>query len=212
LLREKGILRAVLEELARSDYGGLTFERVAARAGVNKTTVYRRWDTKADLVRAALSSVVQALGPGPTTGTLRGDLLRIGRAMADFSTSFEGQCLMRLRLLQHPEPELAGIARDLHAKHLVELAALAQAAVARGEVAPDVDITLLLDTLGGALHVRLVMKNEPVDHVFIAQVVDVLLNGVRGKNPQRIVASKKMTKRRRSLRSTWLPEGRRTRG
>jgi AcrR family transcriptional regulator len=176
-LRERAILRAVIEELARSDYGGLTFEKVAARAGVNKTTVYRHWDKKVDLVRTALSSVARSMSPGPTTGTLRGDLLRIGRAMVDFATSFEGQCLMRLRLLQHPEPELATVAKDLHAKHVAELAALAKAAVARGEVAPDVDLGLLLDMLGGALHIRLVMKNEPVDDVLIAKIVDILLRG-----------------------------------
>ncbi len=176
-LRERAILRAVIEELARSDYGGLTFEKVAARAGVNKTTVYRHWETKVDLVRTALSSVARSMSAGPTTGTLRGDLLRIGRAMVDFATSFEGQCLMRLRLLQHPEPELAGVAKDLHAKHVAELAALAKAAVARGEVAPDIDLGLLLDMLGGALHIRLVMKNESVDDVLIAKIVDILLHG-----------------------------------
>lgn len=175
--RERVILRAVIEELARADYGGLTFERVAARAGVNKTTVYRHWETKVDLVRAALSSVARSMSPGPTTGTLRGDLLRIGRTMIDFATSFEGQCLMRLRLLQHPEPELAGIAKELHAKHVAEWAALAKAAVVRGEVARDVDLLLLLDMLGGALNVRLVMKNESVDDVVIAQIVDILLHG-----------------------------------
>jgi AcrR family transcriptional regulator len=173
------ILGAVIEELARSDYGGLTFEKVAARAGVNKTTVYRHWETKVDLVRAALSSVARSVSPGPTTGTLRGDLLRIGRMMVDFATSFEGQCLMRLRLLQHPEPELASVAKDLHAQHHAELAALAKAAVARKEVAPDVDMSLLLDMLGGALHIRLVMKNEPVDDVVIAKIVDILLHGAR---------------------------------
>ena len=176
--REKLILGAVIEELARSDYGGLTFEHVAARAGVNKTTVYRHWETKVDLVRSALASVARSMSPGPTTGTLRGDLLRIGRTMVDFATSFEGQCLMRLRLLQHPEPELAAVAKDLHAKHVAELAALAKAAVARKEVDRDVDLGLLLDMLGGALHIRLVMKNEPVDDVVIAKIVDILLHGV----------------------------------
>jgi AcrR family transcriptional regulator len=184
--REKVILRAAIEELARSDYGGLTFEKVAARAGVNKTTVYRHWETKVDLVRAALSSAARSMSPGPTTGTLRGDLLRIGRAMTDFATSFDGQCLMRLRLLQHPEPELAGIAKDLHAKHLAALASLAKAAVARGEVAPDVDLGLILDMLGGALHVRLVMKNEPVDDVVIAQIVDILLHGAETHRGERL--------------------------
>ncbi len=103
-LREAKILRAVIEELARSDYGGLSFERVAARAGVNKTTVYRHWETKADLVRAALTLVVQSVLPEVSSGTLRADLIHVGRRMVDFSTSFEGQALIRLRLMQHPEP------------------------------------------------------------------------------------------------------------
>src|SRR5262245_16386487 len=50
----RGILAAALEELARTGYGALRIEGVAARAGVNKTTVYRRWATKENLVRAAL--------------------------------------------------------------------------------------------------------------------------------------------------------------
>ncbi len=177
---EARILRAVIEELARSDYGGLSFERVAARAGVNKTTVYRHWETKADLVRAALSLVAQSVIPEVSAGTLREDLMRVGRRMVDFSTSFEGQCLMRLRLLQHPEPELASIARDLHAKHIGQLSALAEAATRRGELARGVDFTLVLDLLGGALHVRLFMKNEPVDDVLIARIVDILLRGAAG--------------------------------
>jgi AcrR family transcriptional regulator len=176
--REDRILRAVIEELARSDYGGLAFERVAARAGVNKTTVYRHWETKADLVRAALSLVARSVIPEVSSGTLREDLIRVGRRMVDFSTSFEGQCLMRLRLLQHPEPELATIARDLHAKHIAQLAALAEAATQRGELTRGADFNLVLDMLSGALHVRLFMRNESVDDVVIAQIVDVLLHGV----------------------------------
>jgi AcrR family transcriptional regulator len=179
-LREARILRAVIEELARSDYGGLSFERVAARAGVNKTTVYRHWETKADLVRAALTLVVQSVLPEVSAGTLRADLIHVGRRMVDFSTSFEGQALIRLRLMQHPEPELASIAKDLHEKHLAHLTALAEAATKRGELAPGVDVKLMLDMLGGALHVRLVMKNEPVDDVLIARIVDMLLRGVGG--------------------------------
>jgi AcrR family transcriptional regulator len=179
-LREARILRAVIEELARSDYGGLSFERVAARAGVNKTTVYRHWETKADLVRAALSLVVQSVLPEVSTGALRADLIHVGRRMVDFACSFEGKALIRLRLLQHPEPELASIAKDLHDKHLAQLTALAQAATLRGELAKGVDVKLMLDMLGGALHVRVVMKNEPVDDVLIARIVDMLLLGVGG--------------------------------
>lgn len=176
--RQARILRAVIEELARSDYGGLAFDKVAARAGVNKTTVYRHWETKPNLVRAALSLVLQSVSPQVSAGTLREDLIRVGRRMVEFSTSFEGQSLARLHLLQHPEPELANIAKDLQARHVAQLAALGEAATSRGELPADVDFKLVLDMLGGALHVRLFMKNEPVDDVLIARIVDILLRGV----------------------------------
>ncbi len=176
--REARILRAVIEELARSDYGGLAFDRVAARAGVNKTTVYRHWETKADLVRAALSLVLHNFAPPLSSGALREDLIRVGRRMVEFATSFEGQSLARLHLLQHPEPELASIAKDLHVKHIAQLTALGEAATARGELAGAVDFKLLLDMLGGALHLRIFVKSEPVDDVLISRIVDILLRGV----------------------------------
>jgi AcrR family transcriptional regulator len=178
-LRERTILRAALEELALSDYGGMTVEGVAARAGVNKTTVYRKWQTKAELMRAALSSVFEMFRVGPTAGDLRSDLLRIARIVLDFTRSFEGQCLTRLRLLQHPEPELAKIAHELNAKQLAQLGALVKAARARGELAPDVDIILLLDMLWGAVHARVVMKNEPVDDALLTRIVDMLMKAAR---------------------------------
>jgi AcrR family transcriptional regulator len=197
-VRERAILRATIEELARSDYGGLTFERVAARAGVNKTTIYRRWDTKADLVRAALTSVAQALRVGSTTGSLRGDLLRIGRSIREFVASFEGQCLMRVRLLQHPEPELAGMARDLHARSLGDIAALGRAAVERGEIAAESDMRLLVEMLSGAIQTRMLMKDEVADDVVIARFVDVLLHGAGRpvRSAPRIVADSALRKRR----------------
>ncbi len=176
-VREAKILRAAIEELAGSDYGGLSFERVAARAGVNKTTVYRHWETKADLVRSALTLCLRSVSPEISTGALRDDLIRVGRRMVEFASSFEGQSLLRLHLLQHPEPELANIAKELHAKHLAQLAALGEAAAARGELREGADFTLMLDMLGGTLHARLVIKNEPVDDVLIARIVDVLLRG-----------------------------------
>lgn len=176
--RQTRILRAVIEELARFDYGGLTFERVAARAGVNKTTVYRHWQTKTDLVRAALSLVLTPVKPQVTTGTLRSDLTQIARHIVEFTTSFEGQSLIRLHLLQHPEPELAAVGKELQAKRRAAILALGEAAVARGELSRSADFGLILDMLGGALHAQLFIKNEPVDDVLIAGMVDILMRGV----------------------------------
>lgn len=195
-LRERTILRAALEELALSDYGGMTVEGVAARAGVNKTTVYRKWQTKAELIRAALSSVFEMFRVGPTAGDLRSDLLRIARIILDFSRSFEGQCLTRLRLLQHPEPELAKIAHDLNVKQLAQLGALVKAARARGELAPDIDIILLVDMIWGAVHARVVMKNEPVDDALLHRIVDMLMRAARPTAQAGAVPKRKAAPRR----------------
>lgn len=178
IARKRAILRAALEELARADYGGLTYERVAARAGVNKTTVYGQWPTKAELVRSALESCAGVESLGPSSGSLREDLLRIGRRFAEFAGSFEGQVLVRLRLLDHPEPELAEMARALNERATSQLTAILAASVERGEMSPDIDPRLVLEMLTGALHVRLFVKSERVDDVIISRIVDVIIAGV----------------------------------
>src|SRR5450432_240784 len=93
--RERNILRATLEELAGADYGALSFDNVAKRAGVNKTTVYRRWPTKAELVGSALTALADQMAYGPSAGSLRADLLEIGQRMLKLALSLEGQGLAR---------------------------------------------------------------------------------------------------------------------
>jgi AcrR family transcriptional regulator len=179
--REQRILRAAIAELALSDYGGMTFESVALRAGVNKTTVYRKWETKAELIRAALSSVFEMFRVGPSVGDLRSDLRRLGEKIVAFTKSSEGKSLMRLRLLEHPEPELAAIAKRLVRDQHGEVGQLVEADIARGEIAPDVDILLLLDMLWGAVYARMVMRNERVDAALIERCIDILMVAAQAK-------------------------------
>lgn len=188
LARKRIILRAALEELARADYGGLSYERVAERAGVNKTTVYRQWPTKAELVRAALESCVGMVSLGESSGSLREDLLNIGRRFLEFASSFQGQGLVRLRLLDHPEPELAEMARALNERAMSQLTVVFAASVERGEMSPELDPRLVLELLTGPLHVRLFVKNERVDDVIISRIVDIIVAGVR---PTKAPAPKK---------------------
>jgi AcrR family transcriptional regulator len=182
-LKTTAIFRATIEELARLDYGGLTFERIAARAGVNKTTLYRRWPKKAELVRASLIALTRSASPGPSTGSLRGDLLKISRQFVKFAASMDGQSLLRLRLIKHPEPELAAMAKALHARQQGEREGLVAAAIDRGELRPDADPRMLVDMLGGALQIRLFFRNERVDDLSIARMVDALLDGVKARPP-----------------------------
>src|SRR6185369_2792274 len=92
----RDVLAATLAELAGAGYAGLRVEDVAARAKVNKTTVYRRWPTKEDLVRAALLSMTAEVSEAPNTGSLRGDLLAIARVMVELTASAEMQGIARI--------------------------------------------------------------------------------------------------------------------
>src|SRR5262249_40598485 len=69
----RAVLAATTAELGRVGYAALRMEDVATTAGVNKTTVYRRWPTKADLVGAAMRGLGAPAQPAPDTGSLRGD-------------------------------------------------------------------------------------------------------------------------------------------
>src|SRR5579864_4738110 len=71
---DKAILGATLEILFEKGYAGLTIDGVAAKTGVGRPTIYRRWASKPALVIAALSQSV-GLSPTPDTGTLRDDLV-----------------------------------------------------------------------------------------------------------------------------------------
>jgi AcrR family transcriptional regulator len=177
--RELDILRAAITELAVFDYGGMTIESVARRAGVNKTTVYRKWPTKSELVRAALVSIFEMFTVGETVGDLRSDLRRVALKLMAFNDSPEGRTLVRLRLLHHPEPELAEIAQQLRTRKVTELTALMESAVKRGEIAPGVDVKLLLDLLWGVVFVKLVLNREPVDGPTLERILDLLMSAAR---------------------------------
>ncbi|HEY2408439.1 MAG TPA: TetR/AcrR family transcriptional regulator C-terminal ligand-binding domain-containing protein [Polyangiaceae bacterium] len=198
--RERAIFRATLEELAHADYGALSMERVAARARVNKTTLYRRWPTKTALVHAALNSIADALDVGVSTGSLREDLLSLGRKMLAIALSVEAQGLLRLRLLDHPEPELAQIAASLQARRQEQLGRLLGAAVARGEVRPNADLGLVVDLLVGMIHVRLFVKNARVDDLVLTRAVETLVSGISAPKAAQATAARGQKRKSRPVR------------
>jgi AcrR family transcriptional regulator len=173
----RGVMEATIEELARTGYGALRIEDVAARAGVNKTTVYRRWPAKEDLVRAALLSLTAGRVVAPDTGALRSDMLAVARNAAALIDSCEGQGLFRLLVAAGPDSQLADIARSIKKGYEAVPRAVIDAAAKRGEIAPGVDGMLLFHVLMPAIHDRIVMRREVVDEAFLVSLVDLLLLG-----------------------------------
>lgn len=174
------VLRAALKELSTKGYAGLSVEDVALVAGVNKTTIYRRWPTRCDLVRAAMLSVAEETEEFPDTGSLRNDLLMLVRSQGAFARSPRGNSLARVRLAQTAEPDLAPILRQTsmpsqrHAQRVIERA------VDRGELRPGADATFLHDALLGAVYQRVLFTNQLLDDAFNNKLVDLVLGGLLG--------------------------------
>jgi AcrR family transcriptional regulator len=173
----RGVLTAALQQLARVGYGPLRIEDVAEQAGVNKTTVYRRWPTKEDLVRAALLSMVGDSIKAPNTGSLRNDLLEIARCMAKVGCSLEGQSLIRVMIAEGPDSELMGIARSIRETHEAIPRSVFENAVVRGELPTATGMMLVLDVLKATLNHRLFVDRASVDEPYLHRFVDLLLHG-----------------------------------
>src|SRR2546421_3031759 len=76
------VLAATLDDLVEHGYAQLSLDGVARRAGVHKTTVYRRWGSKEALVLELMRERAAQEVPIPDTGTLRGDLVELARTAA----------------------------------------------------------------------------------------------------------------------------------
>jgi AcrR family transcriptional regulator len=177
------VLAATLEELALGGYRALRVEDVAARAEVNKTTVYRRWPEKIALVRGALETIAGDLVTAPDTGALRTDMLALARKMRDLLSAPQGQSIARMLVAEGSDPEVADIKRSLRARHQAVPMAVIAGAKERGELAPGIDHVLLFEAFMGAIHHKMFFMNEEVTDAFLVRLVGMLLEGALARGP-----------------------------
>lgn len=178
--RDAQILTITLDALAEHDYDHVTLDAVALRAGRAKTTLYRRWPTKVDLVLAA----IRAAGRPPEAehlpdeGSLRADLLAVidspwlggpGRRLAIFTG---------LTSAARSSARLADAVRVTVTEPYVEVyQALLQRAVDRGQVAADMSqrVPLLAQVIPAMSSYRLGAAHQPVGRAFFVSVVDEIV-------------------------------------
>jgi len=175
------ILGATRGILAESGMGALTVEAVAARAGVAKTTIYRRYRSRHDLAMAVLVDMIRTVTAIPDLGDTRRELVQLLRG----TLLVLGETLMG-RVMQGLVPELANDAQLSHAfrdevmtVRRTEVARVLERGVARGDLRPDPDVTLVHELLFGPVYYRLLLSGEPLEPVFADRIVDALLPGLR---------------------------------
>jgi AcrR family transcriptional regulator len=175
----RAVIDAAIEVFAERGYGALSIEEVATRAGVNKTTVYRRWPTKAALVEAALVELRAETEVVPDTGTLKGDLLVVLEAKAALMATPRGRSVRRAILTGNDEPEIKAIVRAMRRDHPLVPRVVLTRAVERGELPKTVDLQLLNDALVGTLS-SCTMWAEGVPRDLVHRLIDLVLDGARG--------------------------------
>lgn len=172
---DDAILDAAMALFAECGYGGVTIEGVAARAGVGKATIYRRYDTRAELVVEAIRTRMNLIHELTDTGDLRADLLALLQPLVDRLCTPNGPVLTALMAERFREPELAAeFERSVVGRKREHVRRIIHAAIERGELPADTDVELLAES-PAAIVWHHALNNMPFDGGFAERVVDHVL-------------------------------------
>jgi len=172
------VLTVTLEALARVGYERLSVPEVAAAAGLNKTSVYRRWPTKAALVQAALARGLGHDAPLREAGELRADLRHFVRRAGEWAQSPVGRGVAEALRGAFDDPELkVAIGGLMRARSRGPLTLLRRAQ-RRGDLNPRADLTMALTVMAGALSQRINVERAPVTPTFVRRLVDLVVDGL----------------------------------
>jgi AcrR family transcriptional regulator len=173
---DEAILEATVDVFAEVGLEALTMEGVAARAGVSKNTVYRRFPNKLDLVVSAVRCYTNVGAPPPDTGTTRGDVQALVDDLVAIVTATPmGRMLPILVAARTRTPELDLAYSEIVADKRARSAAVVRRGITRGDFRPDVDIDLVVDAFVSPVFYRLLVTNAPLDETFRTAVVDAAL-------------------------------------
>ncbi len=190
-VREAAIRDAVLALVAEEGYDRVTIERVAARAGVGKATVYRRWESKAELVLDAIAHLTPAFSV-PDTGSLREDLGRLCASAA--ITGSQGHRTMAVMqglvsAIPHDRALMEVFSRRFVAPRRAALATVFARAMERGEMPAGKDIDLLTSVIPAMMMHRLLTGHPVPGRGFAARIIDQLLLPAATASPEPVAGT-----------------------
>jgi TetR/AcrR family transcriptional regulator, regulator of autoinduction and epiphytic fitness len=171
------ILRAAVEELAEGGYGGVTIEAIAARAGVGKSTIYRHWPDKLELIADAFETFHERMVPDLGIRSARESIALLLRHVAEVVVdSTFSRCIPALIEGAERDPRV----REFHHRYsaerrqaVIDLIALG---IDAGEISREVDPELATTALLGAIFYRRLMTAAPLDPGEAKRLVDLVLS------------------------------------
>jgi AcrR family transcriptional regulator len=174
------ILQAAIELVVEGGLQGTSIEAIAARAGVGKATIYRRWKTKEDLFAEALRTIALPL-PDPDTGTLRGDVIAVAAFNLGNLPRKAALLMPRLMVEGADDPELFTVMREV----LVDprrrvFKDILRRAIGRGELRADLDLDDATDMLIGPLIYEILITGADLTKIvpLSERILDMALAGI----------------------------------
>jgi AcrR family transcriptional regulator len=157
---------ATLNELADHGYDALTIENIARRAGVHKTTVYRRWKTRESLVVDVMADRADARVPFPDSGDIDADLRQVARSLVKFLYAPLGQAVLAVTLSDARHlPGIADARRRFFQDRYRQAEPVIGRAIVRGELPVGTDPAELVRALLAPIYLRVLVTAEPVSDV-----------------------------------------------
>jgi AcrR family transcriptional regulator len=170
------VFGAAIEELGVRPYGEISVESIAARAGVHRTTVYRRWGSAAEVISRALVRAAEQEVPVVDTGSLAGDLHALVTSVAEVISSPAGGAVLRtLVVAARTDEEVRGVSERFWQQRRNATETIVGRAVDRGELAAGTDAEALVRAAVAPLYFDVLVSGRPVGATTVQLAVDAAL-------------------------------------
>ncbi|MFC0430346.1 TetR-like C-terminal domain-containing protein [Kutzneria buriramensis] len=175
------VLAAAGELLLAEGMAGFTIEKVAARAGASRMTIYKWWPSRGALALDGYATKVRTVLEFPDTGDIEADLTAQVLAFTHLLTGTgAGKVIAELIGASQTDSELSSAFRERYSAPRRALAVEAMAkAIERGQLRDDIDPQVVVDQLWGACYHRLLIPDEPITDEFAKSLVHNVMLGIK---------------------------------
>jgi AcrR family transcriptional regulator len=172
---QEAILAAALKIFHEGGYRSVTIDGIALEAGVGKQTIYRWWRSKAEVILEAFARHTAGRIAIPDSGRVQSDLQAFLTQVFDNLNRESGTIVRGLMSEALVDPKFAESMRAIFIdSRRSALREILLKGITRGELAPDVEIELIIDLIYGPMWYRLLIEHAPLDQGFARQIAEMI--------------------------------------